>query len=232
MAQKLFFYLCMAAAIPLAGICQNVGIGTSSPHPRAILELQSNNLAFLPPRMNNAQMQGMTSVPEGALIFNTQQQQHMAYVRSYTNTLIVNGNTITSSNFQWVPVSTGPRILAWGVIDTIPGAVIRNGSNNFSIEWKGYKFSSETFTASTENHYEISLTGNATFNLDSMMVHVTPIGSGTWDQAVSVWNTTDGKITVKFTDVSRLAGGDFSTTSQRRRSRFAFTVYDLRQVAR
>ena len=170
-------------------------------------------------------MEGVSSPLVGSMIYNTDMQQFMGYVRSFTP-----ASLFSPPSNQWVPVSTGPRILAWGIIDTFPGAVIINGSNNFSIFWNGYKFLSETFAEGTLNQYEINLTGNAEFNIDSMMVHVTPIGSGTWDQCVSIWYD-DGKITIKFSDVSRIASGDFFTVGVRRRSKFSFVLYDLRRKA-
>jgi len=214
------------------GSCQNVGIGTVSPHPVALLDLNSTSSVLLLPRMNNQQMNAIDNPPVGSLIFNTQQQQFMGYVRSYNSTLLVGGNIIVRPTNQWVPVSTGPRMLAWGIVDTIQGgALVRNGSENFSIVWNGYKFSSENEPSGTLNQYEISLTGNTVFNIDSMMVHVTPIGSNSWDQTPSVWFTNDGKILIKFADVSREAQGTFNETTKRRRSRFSFAVYDLRKVA-
>ncbi|MFP3593245.1 hypothetical protein [Chryseobacterium sp. SIMBA_038] len=48
----------------------NVGIGTTNPSPKAILELDSNNKGFLPPRMNTNERNAISSPPAGLMIYN------------------------------------------------------------------------------------------------------------------------------------------------------------------
>ncbi|MEQ1733669.1 MAG: hypothetical protein ABL940_08350 [Bacteroidia bacterium] len=49
----------------------NVGIGTTTPNPKAILDLQANDKGLLVPRMNTAQMNAIVAPPNGLLIYNT-----------------------------------------------------------------------------------------------------------------------------------------------------------------
>jgi len=49
----------------------SVGIGTSSPDSKSILDLTSTTKGFLPPRMTNVQITGITSPPEGLVIYST-----------------------------------------------------------------------------------------------------------------------------------------------------------------
>ncbi|AZA54795.1 hypothetical protein [Chryseobacterium sp. G0201] len=50
----------------------NIGIGTSTPNPKAILDLSSTTQGFLPPRMTTAQRDQITSpVPPGLMVYNT-----------------------------------------------------------------------------------------------------------------------------------------------------------------
>jgi hypothetical protein len=49
----------------------NVGIGTTAPNSKAILELQAIDKGLLTPRMTNIQMLAITSPPNGLLIYNT-----------------------------------------------------------------------------------------------------------------------------------------------------------------
>ncbi len=49
----------------------NVGIGTTSPDAAAILDLESTNKGFLPPRMSNAEIYAITNPSEGLVAFNT-----------------------------------------------------------------------------------------------------------------------------------------------------------------
>jgi len=49
----------------------NVGIGTVSPAPSALLDLSSTNSGFLPPRMALSQRNAITSPAKGLLVYNT-----------------------------------------------------------------------------------------------------------------------------------------------------------------
>jgi hypothetical protein len=108
-------------------------------------------------------------------------------------------------------------MIAWGVVDSF-GAV-KSGSGNFSVLWNA-----------TDNWYTITTTSHPYYK-DSMLLMITPVGNGSWDQAVATGELIEGSIrraTVKFTDVSRNASG-WSALAQRRRSWFHFVLYDLRK---
>ena len=53
----------------------SVGIGTSTPHPSAGLDLNFTDKGFLPPRMTNAQRDAIVSPAEGLMIYNTSTQR-------------------------------------------------------------------------------------------------------------------------------------------------------------
>jgi uncharacterized protein (TIGR02145 family) len=55
----------------LNGFAQNVGIGTSNPHPSAELEIQSIQRGFLPPRMTFAQRNEISNPAQGLMIYCT-----------------------------------------------------------------------------------------------------------------------------------------------------------------
>lgn len=48
-----------------------LGVGTTTPSSKAILDLTSTTKGFLPPRMTTAQRDAITSVPAGLMIYNT-----------------------------------------------------------------------------------------------------------------------------------------------------------------
>ncbi len=49
----------------------NVGIGTTTPNAKAVLELQAIDKGFLAPRMSAVQMNAITTPPNGLLVYNT-----------------------------------------------------------------------------------------------------------------------------------------------------------------
>jgi len=52
-------------------VAQGVGIGTSTPHPSAILELSSMTKGLLIPRLTETERQALPDPATGLLIFNT-----------------------------------------------------------------------------------------------------------------------------------------------------------------
>ena len=206
----------------------SVGIGTTHPNAKAILDLTSTSLVFLPPRMDPVQMNNISSPPIGSMIFNTNVSSHMAYARMGYRPSILIGQYV--SNNKWLPVSPGPKVLAWGIMDSSTGnentaenviVPIKVGSGNFFVRWFG--------KTNSKKWYELTL-HNDVFKKDSMMLMITPIGNGSWDVAVSIGEIISGddaKATIKFIDISRSVA-EWPDIDRRRRSQFYFVLYDLR----
>jgi len=49
----------------------NVGIGTTAPHPEAILDLSSTTKGFLPPKMTTTQKNAISTPPSGLVVYDT-----------------------------------------------------------------------------------------------------------------------------------------------------------------
>lgn len=188
-----------------------VGIGTTNPNSASILDLGSGGKPLILPRLTTALMNNVSPNAQGMIIYNTTEHQLYGFMRSGTNLL----NAPVS---RWQPISTGPRMLAWGLVDSF-GAV-KSGSDNFSVVWDA-----------ANNWYRLTIS-NHPYDKDSMLLMVTPVGNGAWDQTVSTSDDNNGFVSqrafIKFTDVSRVAA-DWSTKDTRRRSWFHFVVYDLRK---
>ncbi len=52
----------------------NVGIGTTTPNPKAILELQATDKGLLVPRLSTVQINAITTPPNGLLVYNTTEE--------------------------------------------------------------------------------------------------------------------------------------------------------------
>lgn len=191
---------------------QSVGIGTNTPNSSSILDLGPSAKPFVLPRLTSIQMNAVSGPAQGMLIYNSTEHQMYSYMRYRTNLVI------GQSSNRWEPVSTGPRMMAWGVVDSF--GVEINGSLSYSVTWDA-----------TNNWYRLSLLNPHEYYKDSMLLMITPVGNGSWDQAVSTGELIEagGRFaSIKFTDVSRIRDG-FSTLESRRRSGFHFTLYDLRK---
>ncbi len=66
-----FLFLC---ALALPALAQNVGIGTATPHASALLDLESTDKGLLIPRLTQAQIDAMGTLPAGLLLYNTTTQ--------------------------------------------------------------------------------------------------------------------------------------------------------------
>ena len=58
----------------------SIGIGTATPNPTAILEVRSTNKGFLPPRMDNIEMNDINSPVEGLMVYCTSCSPEGIYV--------------------------------------------------------------------------------------------------------------------------------------------------------
>jgi hypothetical protein len=57
----------------------SVGVGTTSPHSSALMEVSSIRQGFLPPRMTNAQMVAIPSPAAGLVVYDTTNNKLTVY---------------------------------------------------------------------------------------------------------------------------------------------------------
>src|SRR5574343_1309952 len=76
---QLCFVILICMTFALYAQSDNVGIGTTTPDASSILELQTTDKGFLPPRMTTAQRNAITSPAAGLIIFNTTTSQINTY---------------------------------------------------------------------------------------------------------------------------------------------------------
>lgn len=202
----------------------NVGIGTNAPANSALLHLNSTTKAFLPPSMTTDEMTAINSPQRGMMVYNNFTRQPYIYTQ-YRKTI----NPVLLPQNRWEPIMTGPRMLAWGFVDSCSDII--TGSGNFSVTWDGYTLSCDPTTNDpSTNWYKLRMTG-IEFDQDSMLLMVTAVGNGSWDQAVAIGLIIEGPnrfASIKFTDISRIAAS-FPSVQARRRSKFYFTLFDMRK---
>jgi hypothetical protein len=58
---------------------QNVGVGTTTPHPSAALDVSSSNKGFLPPRMSSSQRTAIANAKKGLMVYDTTQNEHLYF---------------------------------------------------------------------------------------------------------------------------------------------------------
>jgi len=191
---------------------QSVGIGTATPNSSSVLDLGPSAKPFVLPRLTSPQMSAVNQPAQGMLIYNSTEHQLYSFMRYRSN------QVIGQSSNRWQPVSTGPRMLAWGVVDSFGTQL--SGSLTYTVTWDA-----------TNNWYRLGLISPHEYYKDSMLLMITAVGSQSWDQVVStqeIIESQDRFASIKFTDVSRIADG-FSVLNSRRRSGFHFTLFDLRK---
>jgi hypothetical protein len=88
----------LAAVLPLSVVCQNIGIGTTTPVPSAILELRANNRGVLIPRLTTLQINGISSPANGLLVYNT---DSAAFTYRANSAWVYVRGTATPGNIAW-----------------------------------------------------------------------------------------------------------------------------------
>tara|TARA_R110002020_G_scaffold95305_8_gene228696 strand:- start:253 stop:963 length:711 start_codon:yes stop_codon:yes gene_type:complete len=147
-----------------SNIYSQVGIGTTTPDDGSMLQIDSKNKAFVPPRMTDAEMKNISTPLEGAVVFNTT-----------FNSLFVK----TSSN--WLDLSTSSNAYA----------VLNSGSGSYSVSlgdnssWHNFPIGAEqeeilgiknsTFEVTGDGSIKVKTSG---FFLLSAALSVTNMKSG------------------------------------------------------
>jgi hypothetical protein len=100
-------------------LAQSVGIGTTTPHPAAILDLQSTTKGLLPPRLTQTEIGNITNATPGLMVYNTTTSSFQFYNGSSWNNIPHSG-IVTGINNR-VPRFSG----TWGLG---PGMMTDNGA--------------------------------------------------------------------------------------------------------
>jgi hypothetical protein len=126
-----------------------VGIGTTTPDPKAILELQSSAAGILIPRMSTAQKTAISSPPNGLLVFDTDLNSF-----SYFN----------SKDASWAKMLTDAQGLVTGDASTQPGPIYSRGTVNVTggATYTNVTAQKSTYLTFTEQD------GNGAFNISGI----------------------------------------------------------------
>ncbi len=94
----------------------NVGIGTTSPHPSSVLEVNANDKGLLIPRLSTTERQNIVNPAPGLLVFDTSTQSLWFYhqsnswlemIHTENNVWVKNGNHLSASNTGNVGIGAG-----------------------------------------------------------------------------------------------------------------------------
>jgi hypothetical protein len=121
-------FLLMATAITvLNATAQNVGIGTTTPNPSAVLDVSSTNKGLLLPRMSTTQRNAIVSPAVGLTILNTDDLCTDIYdgAKWIKNCGFKQGDSVVVPANNWIQKANF-------------GGAARNGAVGFSIGNKGY----------------------------------------------------------------------------------------------
>jgi hypothetical protein len=81
---------------------QSVGIGTTNPNAGSILDLGPAGKPLILPRLTSPQMNAVSPVAQGMIIYNTTEHQLYSWMRFRST------NIIGQATSRWQPISTGP----------------------------------------------------------------------------------------------------------------------------
>lgn len=141
----------LAAGFFGISMAQNVGIGTNTPDNTAILDLKSDSMGFLAPRLTLAQRNAITAPAHGLIIFNVEDStlefwNGQCWLRSYqedcsscyfdidlsatadTIDRVISDSVVITANV--VQTSGLPTSVGFGVLNTLPPGVTVSFSQN------------------------------------------------------------------------------------------------------
>ncbi len=137
---------------------QNVGIGTTTPHASAKLEVASTNSGFLPPRMTYAQRNAISSPAQGLIIYCTDCGTNGGEPQYYNGTkwLNMSGTTAAISNNLFKYMTFTPNA-SWNYQTDSAGRIIpytlTSTTLDTSISGKTYHIFNSTDTSGTSHEY-------------------------------------------------------------------------------
>lgn len=92
-------------------VYSQVGIGTTTPDPSAVLDLNSTNKGFLPPRMTTLQRDAITNAEPGFTIYNTDNNCLNIYVGTGWSDLCSEAGSTTSPVVTFINGEGRPMVM-------------------------------------------------------------------------------------------------------------------------
>ncbi len=120
-----YYLLFLCSSICLHSFAQNVGIGTTTPHPSAKLDIASTTSGILVPRMTSAQRIAITTPAEGLLVYDVVTNSFWFYSGTSWN------NLSASSSGGWLLTGNAGINPTTHFIGTTDNQPIRWRVNNF-----------------------------------------------------------------------------------------------------
>lgn len=208
--RKLFILL--AFALPYFSQAQNVGIGTDTPDPNALLDIFSNSKGVLLPRMTTAQRTAISGPTIGLTVFDTDTYSYWMYrgdvnggwaemQHNYQNTWTLAGSNIYNMNNGNVGIGTNNPQEKLSINATNPGIQFLNSNSA-----KGFiQVNSSDLKVGT---YNTNTTGNLMFTtkgIDRMSINengLVGIGTTTPVSALTI-NGTNPYIQIQNSGVNK-----------------------------
>lgn len=157
--KKLGILICFIIAFA-SGFSQSVGIGTTSPHEKAVLDIRSTNKGVLFPRMTTVQRNAIANVSDGLHIYNTDERGlnyydsvygiWNSYLEKFRTVVIHISNSAASLDFydsfaSKKPASrylviVNPGVTLAGLNPSDTGLIFSTMPNNVTIMLRNYGF--------------------------------------------------------------------------------------------
>ncbi len=151
-----------------------IGIGTSSPHPSSILEINSSTGGLLIPRMTQEEIMSITNLANGLTVYNKDDCSYYVYrgCSSKWTEIEFGAEMIPIGNYS---IGTGDSCLNTISNGNYKELVSLNVSNTVNIEATVTTLGSWSIITDTINGYSFS--GNGTFSLTGL-IQITLYGNG------------------------------------------------------
>ena len=141
-------FILILVLVGFTGYSQNVGIGTTSPNPKAALEIQATDKGILFPRLTSAQRDAIPNPPDGLHIYNVDERclnyydslfaTWSCYCESDTCKAVfirISSNAANIDFYNAYAINY-PKVRKFTVL-VDDGVIISNGLNFFNMPFSG-----------------------------------------------------------------------------------------------
>lgn len=209
-----------------------VGIGTTTPNPKAVLELKSptNNQGLLVPRLTTVQrnaMSGLTSAENGLMVFDSDDQKFYYWqntqwlpIRSGSDTALTAGTgvTITGNTISVTPDGDGSSTNEIQDLQLTGNTLkVTNNASATSIDLSAYIDGDGSATNEIQDLQLVGSTLKITNNASATNIDLAPFSGTNTDNQTLSFNSTSGQLSITggnnvIVTPAGTAGGDLTGT--------------------
>jgi hypothetical protein len=191
-------YVLAVLALFCSQVFAQVGIGTSSPHGSAALDISATSKGLLVPRLTTTQRSSISDPQPGLIIYNTTDSKFQGYAVSATPWLNTDPNNGSYSTAGW----GGDEYVAQSFVATSSEAIYRVGARALTLDANSQISSSLVEAYLFEGQFDPNASPSQTVLANSLSVTISSLGEYNFDFTSSYVPTIGSTYSIVFRNYS------------------------------